>query len=186
MDEVFKTKETYNILNKKLLSLDNEILTLEESINNNTHYTMKVCKKYNCLENYKPTLIINTFIEQAKLKKINPERKRILFSIRQVKLSLNKSKGIQQEDYNFSQLIEQAREVDFISIIPDMSHSKQLGNRLTIKCPFHEEKTPSCSINLDKNLFYCFGCGEGGDIIHFVQKNNNLDFKSAIKFLNEH
>ena len=50
-------------------------------------------------------------------------------------------------------------------------------------CPFHNEKTPSFSVNEDKGFYHCFGCGEHGDIISFVMKSENLDFKDAIKEL---
>lgn len=47
-------------------------------------------------------------------------------------------------------------------------------------CPFHNEKTPSFSVNEDKGFYHCFGCGAHGDIISFVMKSNNVDFKTAI------
>lgn len=47
-------------------------------------------------------------------------------------------------------------------------------------CPFHNEKTPSFSVNEEKGFYHCFGCGEHGDIISFVMKSNNVDFKDAI------
>lgn len=50
-------------------------------------------------------------------------------------------------------------------------------------CPFHNEKTPSFSVNEEKGFYHCFGCGEHGDIISFTMKSNNIDFKSAIKEL---
>ena len=50
-------------------------------------------------------------------------------------------------------------------------------------CPFHNEKTPSFSVSEDKGFYHCFGCGEHGDIISFVMKSENMDFKNAIKEL---
>ena len=50
-------------------------------------------------------------------------------------------------------------------------------------CPFHNEKTPSFSVNEEKGFYHCFGCGEHGDIISFTMKSNNMDFKEAIKEL---
>ena len=52
-------------------------------------------------------------------------------------------------------------------------------------CPFHNEKTPSFSVNEDKGFYHCFGCGEHGDIISFVMKSENVDFKTAITELAE-
>lgn len=52
-------------------------------------------------------------------------------------------------------------------------------------CPFHNEKTPSFSVSEEKGFYHCFGCGEHGDIISFVMKNENVDFKTAITELAE-
>ena len=52
-------------------------------------------------------------------------------------------------------------------------------------CPFHNEKTPSFSVNEDKGFYHCFGCGEHGDIISFTMKSQNIDFKEAIKELSD-
>jgi DNA primase len=59
------------------------------------------------------------------------------------------------------------------------------GTRFTGRCPFHEEKTPSFSVNPVDKLYYCFGCGKGGDIISFVRDTENLDFVGAIEWLAE-
>jgi DNA primase len=50
-------------------------------------------------------------------------------------------------------------------------------------CPFHEEKTPSFQVTPARGLYYCFGCGEGGDVITFVQRIDNLSFAEAVEFL---
>ena len=50
-------------------------------------------------------------------------------------------------------------------------------------CPFHNEKTPSFSVNEEKGFYHCFGCGEHGDIISFTMKSGNMDFRAAIKEL---
>ncbi len=59
------------------------------------------------------------------------------------------------------------------------------GSRFTGRCPFHEERTPSFSVNPVEKLYYCFGCGKGGDIISFVRETENLDFVGAIEWLAE-
>src|SRR5918996_118771 len=59
------------------------------------------------------------------------------------------------------------------------------GSRFTGRCPFHEEKTPSFSVNPVDKLFYCFGCGKGGDLISFVRETENLDFVGAVEWLAE-
>jgi len=57
------------------------------------------------------------------------------------------------------------------------------GSRFTGRCPFHEEKTPSFSVNPVDKIYYCFGCGKGGDIVAFVRETENLDFVGAIEWL---
>ena len=59
------------------------------------------------------------------------------------------------------------------------------GSRFMGRCPFHEERTPSFSVNPVEKLFYCFGCGKGGDVIGFVRETENLDFVGAIESLAE-
>jgi DNA primase len=59
------------------------------------------------------------------------------------------------------------------------------GSRFTGRCPFHEEKTPSFSVNPVEKLFYCFGCGKGGDVISFVRETESLDFVGAVEWLAE-
>ena len=50
------------------------------------------------------------------------------------------------------------------------------GGSLKGLCPFHDEKTPSFQVTPARGFFYCFGCGEGGDVITFIQKIDNLTF----------
>lgn len=52
-------------------------------------------------------------------------------------------------------------------------------------CPFHDEKTPSFQVTTTKGLFYCFGCGEGGDVIKFVERINNMGFTDAVAWLSD-
>ncbi len=57
------------------------------------------------------------------------------------------------------------------------------GRNYVCSCPFHSEKTPSCTIFTDTQSFYCFGCGAGGDVITFIMKIENLDFSEAVRLL---
>ncbi len=59
------------------------------------------------------------------------------------------------------------------------------GQRYMGRCPFHEERTPSFSVNPVEKLYYCFGCGKGGDVVSFVRETDNLDFVGAIEWLAE-
>lgn len=57
------------------------------------------------------------------------------------------------------------------------------GGALTGLCPFHDEKTPSFRVTPAKGFYYCFGCNEGGDVIRFVERINNMSFTEAVEFL---
>ena len=62
---------------------------------------------------------------------------------------------------------------------------KSSGTRYMGRCPFHEERSPSFSVNADLNLYHCFGCGKGGDVVTFVRETEGLDFVGAIEWLAE-
>ena len=61
--------------------------------------------------------------------------------------------------------------------------TKKSGANLFGLCPFHSEKTPSFSVNPEKQIFHCFGCGKGGDVINFIREIENLSFPEAVEFL---
>ena len=72
---------------------------------------------------------------------------------------------------------------DIASIISSYINIKPSGSNYKGLCPFHGEKTPSFYINTSKQIYKCFGCGEGGDVINFVMRIENLDFMDAVKLL---
>ncbi len=72
---------------------------------------------------------------------------------------------------------------DIVDLISTYTELKKSGSRYLGLCPFHREKTPSFFVSEEDKLYYCFGCHEGGNIINFVEKINNLDFTEAVKFL---
>lgn len=72
---------------------------------------------------------------------------------------------------------------DIISVAQSYVTLKRSGNSYMCCCPFHAEKTPSCSFSPDKQLFHCFGCGAGGDVITFIRQIENLDYMDAVRFL---
>ncbi len=72
---------------------------------------------------------------------------------------------------------------DIVDVVSQRTSLRKRGARFTGRCPFHEERTPSFSVNAADKLYYCFGCHRGGDVVRFVQETENLDFVGAIEWL---
>lgn len=75
--------------------------------------------------------------------------------------------------------------VDMVELVGAKTDLRRVGTRFTGLCPFHDERTPSFSVNAEHKLYHCFGCGASGDSIGFVQETEGLDFKQAIEALGE-
>ncbi len=73
--------------------------------------------------------------------------------------------------------------VSIAEVIGSCVSLKRSGANFMACCPFHKEKTPSFSVNESKGFFHCFGCGESGDVIKFVEKYYNLDYPAAVEKL---
>jgi DNA primase len=73
--------------------------------------------------------------------------------------------------------------VDVVDFISDYVQLKKSGQNWKGLCPFHSEKTPSFMVNPAKQIFHCFGCGAGGDVISFVSKYENLSFGESLRLL---
>ena len=73
--------------------------------------------------------------------------------------------------------------VDIVDVINRRVSLKKTGRNYTARCPFHEEKTPSFSVNPDKQFYYCFGCGAAGNAIGFIMDYERQDFPAAIDSL---
>ncbi len=72
---------------------------------------------------------------------------------------------------------------DIVELIDDYVQLKQSGNNYKARCPFHSEKTPSFTVNRQKQFYHCFGCGESGNAISFLMAYNHLSFPEAIEDL---
>ena len=82
--------------------------------------------------------------------------------------------------------IERLRDaVDMAELVGSKTDLRRVGSRLTGLCPFHDERTPSFSVNAQDKLFYCFGCHAKGDAIGFVEQTEGLDFREAVEHLAE-
>jgi DNA primase len=75
--------------------------------------------------------------------------------------------------------------VDMVHLVAEKTDLRRVGTRWTGLCPFHDERTPSFSVNAEEKLYYCFGCGEGGDAFKFVQQTEGLDFQESVELLAE-
>ena len=74
---------------------------------------------------------------------------------------------------------------DLVAVVEERTSLRKQGARLVGRCPFHEERTPSFSVNPSLGLYHCFGCHQGGDVIKFVRDTQGLDFAGAIEWLAE-
>jgi len=72
---------------------------------------------------------------------------------------------------------------DIIEVIQSYFPLKRAGSSFKALCPFHNEKTPSFTVSPSRQMYYCFGCGKGGDVVKFIMEKENVDYISAIKIL---
>ena len=82
------------------------------------------------------------------------------------------------------ELIEEIKSSnDIVDVISGYVTLKRSGRNFFGLCPFHKEKSPSFAVSPDKQIFHCFGCGAGGNVIHFISKIEGLDFKDTLEVL---
>lgn len=74
---------------------------------------------------------------------------------------------------------------DMVAVVESRTQLRKAGGRYSGRCPFHEDRSPSFSVNPVDKLYYCFGCGAKGDVITFVRESEQLDFSGAIEWLAE-
>ena len=77
------------------------------------------------------------------------------------------------------------RQADIVRVVGDYVTLKKKGANWMACCPFHQEKTPSFSVNPSKNIFYCFGCGKGGSVFNFVMELEGVSFPEAVRVVAE-
>ena len=82
------------------------------------------------------------------------------------------------------ELIDEVREKnDIVDVISSYVSLKKRGSNYVGLCPFHNEKSPSFSVSRDKQMYYCFGCGQGGNVYTFLMEYNRLSFVEALQNL---
>ena len=88
--------------------------------------------------------------------------------------------------YYEEDFVEEVRQrSDVVDIISSYVNLKRTGSNYVGLCPFHNEKTASFSVSPSKQMYYCFGCGAGGNVFTFIQEYENYSFPEAMKFLAE-
>jgi len=86
--------------------------------------------------------------------------------------------------YYSQEIIAEIRaRADIVSIVSEYVNLRRSGRNYVGLCPFHLEKTPSFTVDPDKQLFYCFGCGVGGNVFTFLMKKENMTFPEAVEEL---
>ena len=87
---------------------------------------------------------------------------------------------------DLSQIAQQIKSrIDIVDFISDYLELKKAGRNFKGLCPFHAEKSPSFTVSPERQMFHCFGCGVGGDIVGFMMKEQNLSFPQAVERLAE-
>ncbi len=74
---------------------------------------------------------------------------------------------------------------DIVDVVSQYVHLKRSGRNYFGLCPFHNEKSPSFAVSPDKQIFHCFGCGVGGNVIHFISKIEGINFRESLELLAE-
>ena len=81
-------------------------------------------------------------------------------------------------------LIEEVRmKNDIVDVISSYVKLQKKGSSYFGLCPFHNEKSPSFSVSPSKQMYYCFGCGAGGNVLTFIMEYENYSFPEALKYL---
>src|SRR3954447_4721943 len=73
--------------------------------------------------------------------------------------------------------------IDMVELVGARTELRRTGRNWTGLCPFHDERTPSFSVDAEKRLYHCFGCGASGDAFDFVRETEALSFKEAVEQL---
>src|SRR5215468_9406875 len=77
------------------------------------------------------------------------------------------------------------QQADIVRIVGEYVRLKKTGKDYSGLCPFHQEKTPSFTVSPIKQIFYCFGCGKGGDVFNFVMEMERCEFPEALRIVAE-
>ena len=93
------------------------------------------------------------------------------------------ARGAMAEAGSFAEKVKQ--QADIVRVVGEYVRLKKTGKDFSGLCPFHQEKTPSFTVSPIKQIFYCFGCGKGGDVYNFVMDMEKCEFPEAVKMVAE-
>ncbi len=93
------------------------------------------------------------------------------------------ARGAMAEAGSFAEKVKQ--QADIVRVVGEYVRLKKTGKDFSGLCPFHQEKTPSFTVSPIKQIFYCFGCGKGGDVYNFVMDMEKCEFPEAVKMIAE-
>jgi DNA primase len=91
--------------------------------------------------------------------------------------------GAMAEAGSFAEKVKQ--QADIVRVVGEYVRLKKTGKDFSGLCPFHQEKTPSFTVSPIKQIFYCFGCGKGGDVYNFIMDMEKCEFPEAVKMVAE-
>ena len=74
-------------------------------------------------------------------------------------------------------------QADIVDVVSDFVTLRRTGKNYMGLCPFHDEKTPSFSVNSERQIFHCFGCGKGGNVFNFLMEHEHVDFVEAVRHI---
>lgn len=137
-------------------------------------YRYKQQQKFELSDRHDIYILIMIGLCKERIKQLNKELEKFSFLHR--KASGKLSKKLKEQEL----AVDDAKMVSVCSILGIQEKSR---GRTQIKCPVHNEKTPSCTIYHEQNRWHCFGCSEGGDVIDLVMKMHGHTFKEAITYL---
>lgn len=112
---------------------------------------------------------------------LSKNKRRIIRTL--VEININEVNEVVRLRYPREVIEEISSGNDILDVVSAYVPLKQKGSNYFGLCPFHNEKSPSFSVTPDKQIFHCFGCGVGGNVISFIMQIENLDFLGAITFL---
>lgn len=97
---------------------------------------------------------------------------------------MSRQRGVQKVPFSEDFKEELRRRNDIVDVVGSyVPLTKRSGANLFGLCPFHSEKTPSFSVSSEKQIYHCFGCGKGGDVVSFIMQIENLSYPDAVQFL---